>query len=255
MELGAAALADRLEGDRTLGKFRAVRIGQNRNLLYLVLINVGGLRSLVARVEQVGAVGRHGHGAIHAAALNRVLADRAGIALCRHCSLAKLALGETVIDRRPRHDLNQLCRIAPVQRDILDHAFVQRLAGRSGVGRHLHVAAGNHNYFFLRGLDSKDNRGETQSRSLVESDTRLFVSRETWRGDRESIARRQDRREIKVSGVVRDRVTKCASSLVFQYDFRMGNHRACGVGDGGANRTARKLGERGQLTERSNSDH
>ena len=70
MEMGAAALADRLEGDRALGKFRAVSVGQNRNFLHLVLINVGGLGSLVARVEQVCAIRRHGHAAVERAALD-----------------------------------------------------------------------------------------------------------------------------------------------------------------------------------------
>ena len=59
MELRTAAFADRLEGDGALGELGAVRIGQNRNFLYLVLIDVGGLGSLIAWVEQVGAIHRH----------------------------------------------------------------------------------------------------------------------------------------------------------------------------------------------------
>ena len=64
MEVGAAALADRLEGNRAFGKLRAERVGQNRNLLHLVLINVGGLCPLIAGVEQVCAVRRHRHAAV-----------------------------------------------------------------------------------------------------------------------------------------------------------------------------------------------
>jgi hypothetical protein len=48
MELGAAALADRLERDRDLWRIPRRRRGQNRNFLHLVLVDVGGLRPLVA---------------------------------------------------------------------------------------------------------------------------------------------------------------------------------------------------------------
>ncbi len=69
VELGAAALAVRLEGDRALGEFRAVRRRQQRYFRHLVLIDVGGLGSLVARIEQVGAVRRHGQRAIRLGAV------------------------------------------------------------------------------------------------------------------------------------------------------------------------------------------
>src|ERR1019366_3996257 len=131
MELGAAALADRLVGDRAFGELGAKRVGQNRNLLHLVLIDVGGLRSLVARVQQVGAFGRHGHGAIQPTALNRELADRPVVALRRSRSLAPHALVESIRVSGAWHDLNQLRGIAPGQGYILDHALVERLAGRT----------------------------------------------------------------------------------------------------------------------------
>ena len=95
MELGATAFADGLEGDRPFREFRAVGRGQNRDFLDLVLVNVGGLRSLVARVEQVRAIRRHGYAAIERGTLGGEVADGSVVAGCRHRALSPLALGET----------------------------------------------------------------------------------------------------------------------------------------------------------------
>ena len=55
-----AALADGLEGHRTLGSFRTVGSVQDRDFLCHILIDVCGLGSLIARVHNLRAVRGHG---------------------------------------------------------------------------------------------------------------------------------------------------------------------------------------------------
>ena len=120
----------------------------------------------------------------------------------------------------------------------------------SGIDRHHHVGAGDHFDFLFRGLDLQNDGRQTHRSALRHRDALFFKGLQTRRGNRNGVCSRQNGREIKDPGVVRDGVAKGIGGLVFQDDFRCRDYRARRVGDRGADRSARKLREYGQLRDR-----
>jgi len=105
-------------------------------------------------------------------------------------------------------------------------------------------------YFLFCGLDLENDGRQAQSRALRQRNALFFKGLQARRGDRNVIRSRQNRREIKGSGTVRDAVAKRSSCLVFKDDFRCRDDCACCIGNGGADGTARKLREYGHLRNR-----
>ncbi len=64
MELGAAALAERLENNGSFGVLRVVAGHEHFYFGGHVLVDVGDLGSLIAGVHQIRAVQHVGHGAV-----------------------------------------------------------------------------------------------------------------------------------------------------------------------------------------------
>ena len=58
----------------------------------------------------------------------------------------------------------------PVDRDILDHVLIQRLAGLSGIDRDDDVRARDNFNFLLCGLDLENDRRQAQSGALRQRD-------------------------------------------------------------------------------------
>ena len=249
MEMRAATLANHLERDGTFGEFCAVGVSQNRNLLDLVHVDVGGLSAIAAGIRQVGSIRCDCQGA-EWGPLGGKGADGAIITLRRHRTLPPHALAEPRSNIHARHDLDQFGRIAPGDRNVLDHVLVQRLARLSGIDRHYYIRAGHHLNLLLCGLHLENDRRQTQSRTLCQNDALFFKGLQTLRGYRNSVGCRQDRREIEVSCAVRNGFAQGAGSFVFEDGFRLPHHRSRRVGNRGADRPARELRECARLRKR-----
>ncbi len=252
MEMRGAALSDGLQSDRPLGVFGAIGGVQERHFGRLVHVDIGDLSSLVARIQEIGAVHSHGHRAVGLRPASGVLADGTGVGL--RGQTAPRGLAEAAIHRHAGHDLDQLGRVPALDRQMGHQVRVQGLPGLAGVQGGDGFGVG----FDLHVLGcARDLQGDVRQRSalaLIEDDVLPLPGGEAGHGNGQGVGPGLDGGDIEEAAAVRRRIADGSGVFVLQHHFGIGNHSSGRVPHRGCQRSAGVLRERGGGSEYQGRD-
>ncbi len=138
-----------------------------------VLVDVGDLRPLVARICDDRAIHNQLHAAIWLRAIGGKVSNRPAVDLGKRT--VPLRVPKPAVHGHPRHQTDQLRRIAPLDRNLAYHGVIQGRAGDAAV-RWNWLLGGRHLYRFRHGTHFQRDVRHRPALLLIDDDAFFLPS-------------------------------------------------------------------------------